>query len=497
MMPYNQLALNSGYWLPQKGRRSAGYMNSVSQQSPLGQYHQNMPYAPFPTQQLFHPVAYPDNYAEFDFPRGGNVNGYNGNYEQYRHGVNDLMGQGVEQNYNQLYKLQFSSTSQLKRKASDAMHDNRGQLNHKKKKHRQQSPPSTRSSSSTPRSATSSCQPEGKIIYNVPGDGCDRITEAIAEYYNEFHQSEGDLRHKIMLSNCLYAIVKNVFPSCRLFIVGSSLSGFGTRTSDMDLCLLVTQQVAIDQRHEAVHILNAIHKALRCCTFVKSSQVIRAKVPILKFTDALKNIECDLNINNGVGIRNTHLLKYYCMLDARVGPLMLFIKFWARFHDINDAHKRTISSYSLALMLIHYLQVCSPPVLPCLQKLHPHKFSSQLDLRNLRLDDPFDNYHTDNTASLGKLFLGFLEHYAYTFRPSQDVISIRDGGVLPRNKVRMNSNDAAQWKWLCIEEPFDGSNTARSVFDLNIFRRVMHVFERSARTLKETGDVKSVLSQPF
>ena len=35
---------------------------------------------------------------------------------------------------------------------------------------------------------------------------------------------------------------------------------------------------------------------------------------------------------------------------------MLFIKFWARFHDINDAHKRTISSYSLALMLIHYLQ---------------------------------------------------------------------------------------------------------------------------------------------
>ena len=26
-----------------------------------------------------------------------------------------------------------------------------------------------------------------------------------------------------------------------------------------------------------------------------------------------RNIECDLNINNGVGIRNTHLLKYYCL----------------------------------------------------------------------------------------------------------------------------------------------------------------------------------------
>ena len=26
-----------------------------------------------------------------------------------------------------------------------------------------------------------------------------------------------------------------------------------------------------------------------------------------------RDIECDLNINNGVGIRNTHLLKYYCL----------------------------------------------------------------------------------------------------------------------------------------------------------------------------------------
>lgn len=348
-----------------------------------------------------------------------------------------------------------------------------------------------------PTSSGSSSQPAGRIVYNVPGDGCERITEAIVEYYNEYRQSEADLRHKIMLSNCLFAIVKNVFPGCRLFIVGSSLSGFGTRTSDMDLCLLVSQQLQIDQRHEAVHILNAIHKALRCCTFVKSSQVIRAKVPILKFTDAKKNIECDLNINNGVGIRNTHLLKYYCMMDPRVGALMLFIKFWARFHDINDAHKRTISSYSFALMLIHYLQVCNPPVLPCLQKLYPHQFNSRTDLRTLRLDEPLQDYMTKNTASLGKLFLGFLEYYAYRFRPSQDVISVREGGVIPRHRVRGGSTDPAQWKWLCIEEPFDLSNTARSVFDPNIFSRVMHVFEHSARTLKETGDVKSVLSRPF
>lgn len=39
-----------------------------------------------------------------------------------------------------------------------------------------------------------------------------QITEEIVHHYNQNHQSQQDLEHKIMLSNCLYAIVKDVFP---------------------------------------------------------------------------------------------------------------------------------------------------------------------------------------------------------------------------------------------------------------------------------------------
>lgn len=38
--------------------------------------------------------------------------------------------------------------------------------------------------------------------------------------------------------------------------------------------------------------------------------LIQAKVPILRFRDTANHIEVDLNYNNSVGIRNTHLL--YC-----------------------------------------------------------------------------------------------------------------------------------------------------------------------------------------
>lgn len=89
---------------------------------------------------------------------------------------------------------------------------------------------------------------------------------------------------------------------------------------------------------------------------MKSPEVIHAKVPILKFKGAEYGFEVDLNCNNAVGIRNTHLLHCYTQLDWRVRPLVIIVKLWAQANCINNAKNMTISSYSLALMVIHFLQ---------------------------------------------------------------------------------------------------------------------------------------------
>ena len=125
------------------------------------------------------------------------------------------------------------------------------------------------------------------------------------------------------------------------------------------------------------------------------------------------NLDCDINLNNHIGIRNTHLLKAYSDLDWRVKPLVLIIKHWAKFHDINDASQKTLSSYSYALMTIFYLQTkCNPPLLPVLQKLHPDKFNTRTDIRTLRLNESSFNWVSANKQSLGDLLIGFLEYYS-------------------------------------------------------------------------------------
>lgn len=46
----------------------------------------------------------------------------------------------------------------------------------------------------------------------------------------------------------------------------------------------------------------------------------------------------------------------FLTVDWRVRPLVVVVKLWAQCQDINDAKTMTISSYSLVLMVIHFLQ---------------------------------------------------------------------------------------------------------------------------------------------
>lgn len=171
--------------------------------------------------------------------------------------------------------------------------------------------------------------------------------------------------------------------------------------------------------------------------------MIRAKVPILRFYDSITNLEVDLNFNNIVGIRNTHLLKTYAqckcetnflchfqlelvanyfswkIVDWRVRPLVLAVKLWARQHDINEAKSMTMSSYSLTLMVIYYLQAgVHVPVLPCLQKVRAERFWPEGDIRRLQTftEEELKVLRSNNHMTLGQLFAGFLDYYAHHFK---------------------------------------------------------------------------------
>ncbi|PIK43707.1 hypothetical protein BSL78_19441 [Apostichopus japonicus] len=311
-----------------------------------------------------------------------------------------------------------------------------------------------------------------------------QLSSEICEYCELHVQKEPDYLVKEELRRRLENGIREVYRRSDLVLVGSSLNGFGCRGSDADFCLLVTLQ-EVDQRHDARFMLDEIHQYMRAnFSYVSKSCVIYAKVPIMRFTDRITGIECDININNITGIRNTHLLQAYSKVDRRVVPLVLWIKYWAKTNQINDASQGTLSSYSLVLLVLHYLQdICSPPVIPSLQESYPDTFNPHKDILRIhaslngRILEPAIRFKSRNTESLGELLMGFFKHVAF-FNFKKNIISVRIGSHFSL----INS-----WRpqLIHIEEPFEKMNVARAVHKLNRFQDIVHKFKQAHETLRD------------
>uniref|UniRef100_A0A914ZPF1 PAP-associated domain-containing protein n=1 Tax=Parascaris univalens TaxID=6257 RepID=A0A914ZPF1_PARUN len=355
-----------------------------------------------------------------------------------------------------------------------------------------------------PAESSSSFPAKGRPSFQV--SMMDVLSEEIWHLHTTLAQSEMVLGRKLHLRDVLYCYISQIFPMCGLYMVGSSLNGFGTNSSDMDLCLMISRD-DLDQRTDALVILKMVAEALLNLKSIREQVIIPAKVPILrlKFMEPFAEIAVDLNVNNSVAIRNTHLLYYYSLFDWRVRPIVTVVKEWAKRRDMNDANRSTFTSYSLVLMVIHYFQCgVDPPLLPSLQRLYPMRFNRHSDVRKLDMSVPLNPapsvmwpYRETNT--LGELLVGFLGYYANEFDYLHDAISVRLGRKVGRAVVarqRSQRNNMAQWTCVCIEEPFNLSNTAHSVHSQIVFDAIRQAFIDGFKELDVNRDLHAFLNAP-
>ncbi|VDL64598.1 unnamed protein product, partial [Nippostrongylus brasiliensis] len=281
-----------------------------------------------------------------------------------------------------------------------------------------------------------------------------------------------------------------------LFAVGSTVNGCGSYNSDMDLCLCIPTDIEniYSSERMLVHtggiyfILNTIIKgkpSLR--RVVRSSEVIPAKVPIIKMSlhPPYEELDLDINVNNTAGIYNSHLIHYYARylnltditcIDQRFPAVCLLVKHWAITNGIGDAATGSFNSYSLILLVLHYFQCgVQPAVLPNLQFLYPDKFGSTPPLSELHLFQDLNTLPREppNNQTVGELLVGFFHYYA-AFDFENIAISMRNSCVISRSQMPPDT----YMYCVFIEEPFDRNNTAR--FALFVLR--VHCSEEILRS---------------
>lgn len=322
----------------------------------------------------------------------------------------------------------------------------------------------------------------------------DSFSDQIARFFRENQQKPEFFKKKLQLMSALQNALKyTAMTDAKLYLVGSSVNGFGRITSDADFCLVTSYKSHV--RKERKRMMGALHQVrdLLCgAPFAQDLQMVPAKVPIVKFTDAYSGMECDINVNNTIGVRNTELMRQYSKLDPRVRPLALIVKEWAHQMDINDASRGTLNSYSIVLMVVHFLQHgVHPPVLPCLQKRHPELYSTKIPIDEIGVEgDKTPSYRSHNKSTLSELLREFFKYFA-NFNFASNIMSVRTGKILEV----YDAERSTYWrsKEIKIEEPFDLSNTARAVHNAVTAKRIFDKIREAHQTLLRGGHLQSIL----
>ncbi|OMJ69544.1 hypothetical protein SteCoe_32703 [Stentor coeruleus] len=205
------------------------------------------------------------------------------------------------------------------------------------------------------------------------------------------HKGEYD---DIIEINELLSLIRSKFkeksPSATLKLIGSALIGTYIKNSDFDILLI--DYLSPDPAKLLVQSLNNLGMG--------NTQLNN----FFLITPPNKNFRLKIQINDEMVYELSSLIKEYCKLDSRCIELIILIKLWAQKNGLQG--QGMPSGIHLSLLVILFLQTCTPQIFPSLQCYeHNPKYINGNDVWFLTGSD----FESCNTQSLGDLIMSFFE----------------------------------------------------------------------------------------
>ncbi|KAI0397674.1 hypothetical protein F5Y17DRAFT_454830 [Xylariaceae sp. FL0594] len=315
-----------------------------------------------------------------------------------------------------------------------------------------------------------------------------KLSTDMRELYNRLKPTQAVEIKRKKLVRKLAKLLNDAWPGhdITVHLFGSSGNLLCSDDSDVDICIVTPWKEL-----EGVCMLADL---LAKHGMEKVVCVASAKVPIVKIWDPELELSCDMNVNNTLALENTRMMRTYVEIDERVRPFAMIVKYWTRRRVLNDAaFGGTLSSYTWMCMIIAFLQLRQPPVLPALhQRPHqqlPRKEGGGMaafadDVESLR------GFGDGNKSSLGELLFQFFRFFAHEFDYFRYVLSVRLG------KLMVKDEKPIMWKQhpLGVEEPFNTHRNLGNTADDYSFRGI-HIELRRAFDCIAQGNLEECCEQ--
>ncbi|KAK4314793.1 hypothetical protein Pmani_013939 [Petrolisthes manimaculis] len=241
---------------------------------------------------------------------------------------------------------------------------------------------------------------------------------------------------------------------CRLEMVGSSLSGFCLKTSDINIDVVMEDNLNPSTALLAVKELVTCHRLYRD---VKDD--LTSSYPTMSFSHVETGLRVVVGAGGSASKLTNQLLADYASLDPRVHTLGVAFRRWAQLCRIDDQARGTLPPHVFPLMVVHFLQQHRPHLLPC---LHPKPDSETY----CRPEELKDKWQTMNSESVGKLWLELFRFYTIGFKMADNVINVRQLPPMPKHEKTWS-------KKITVEDPFvQKRNLTRTVSGNPVFEYI-------------------------
>lgn len=266
------------------------------------------------------------------------------------------------------------------------------------------------------------------------------LHEEIKQFFEYMTHTDEEQRMREDVVSRITQVIQSLWKSARVEIFGSFRTGLYLPTSDIDMVVF--------GKWESLPLWTLENELVQrgICDKDNIKVLDKASVPIVKLTDKKTEVKVDISFNMTNGVKSARLIQDFMEHYPNLKYLVLVLKQFLLQRDLNEVFTGGISSYSLILMTVSFLQ------------LHPRRDSS---LAN---------------ANLGVLLIEFFELYGKKFNYLKTAIRVTEGGAyLPKEEIQKKMDNGYKPSLLCIEDPFNSANdVGRSSYGAF---QVKHAFE--------------------
>ncbi|KAM4632667.1 terminal nucleotidyltransferase 4A-like [Polymixia lowei] len=260
--------------------------------------------------------------------------------------------------------------------------------------------------------------------------GINGLHEEIVDFFNFMSPRPEEEAMRRDVVNRIEGVIKDLWPTARVEIFGSFSTGLYLPTSDIDLVVFGKWD------HPPLQELEQALRKRNVAGPYPIKVLDKATVPIIKLTDHETEVKVDISFNVETAVRAAQLIKSYLKRYTVLPPLIFVLKQFLLQRELNEVFTGGISSYSLILMAISFLQ------------LHP-----RIDTRRANIN-------------LGILLIEFFKLYGRDFNYLKTGIRVKNGGAyLSKEEMIKAMGNGNRPSMLCIEDPLQpGNDVGRSSY---------------------------------